>query len=195
MNPELPFYASITIGPQLKKSLACLCLVLLSAELPAKQLNIGLGYGPQVGKNVDRQNNAVFDLSYTFWDQRFGKNENWQLLLGVGYSHLVSDVEQNNKVDVYSVLPTIRYNFTPRDNFDPYIGFTAGPSIMSSNKLGYQEQGSRFLFNDFVSLGAYFGENRQWEVSFAWRHLSNADLYLPNPGFDVPFSISLGRKF
>ncbi|WP_221076128.1 acyloxyacyl hydrolase [Agarivorans aestuarii] len=182
-------------GQKLTTSLAWLCLMLLSVELPAKQLNIGVGYGPQVGANVDRQNNAVFDLSYTFWDRRFGENERWQLLLGVGYSHLVSDVEQNSEVDVYSILPTIRYNLKARDSFDPYFGFTAGPSIMSSNKLGYQEQGSRFLFNDFISFGAYFGENRQWELSFSWRHLSNADLLPPNPGFDVPFSLSLGRKF
>ncbi|MGY5450468.1 acyloxyacyl hydrolase [Agarivorans sp. MS3-6] len=175
--------------------MASLSFVALSLPVVAGQLNIGLGYGPQVGANVDRQNNAVFDINYTFLQQRFGESKRWEILLGAGYSRLTTDVDVHSKVDVYSVLPTVRYYLDSREGFDPYLGFTAGPSIMSSNRLGYQEQGSTFLFNDFITFGAYFGENRDWELSFSWRHLSNADLLPPNPGFDVPFSVSVGRRF
>ena len=69
------------------------------------------------------------------------------------------------------------------------------PSIMSDNSLGYQEQGFRFLFSDFFGVGAYVGRDKLWEVSWSWRHLSNAMLFPPNPGFDVPFTFSVGRVF
>jgi hypothetical protein len=32
-------------------------------------------------------------------------------------------------------------------------------------------------------------------LSYTWRHLSNADIFKPNNGFDVPFYFSLGRVF
>ncbi len=94
-----------------------------------------------------------------------------------------------------TVLPSIRYNFEPNESFQTYIGVAAGPSLMTGNQLGYQEQGSHFLFNDYITIGAYLGENKEWEVSWSWRHLSNADMFLPNPGIDVPFSFSLGKRF
>lgn len=76
-----------------------------------------------------------------------------------------------------------------------FVHLAAGPSVMSSYNLGYQEQGSKFIFNDYVGIGVQFGQHNEWELSLVWRHLSNADLYKPNNGYDVPFTFILGRVF
>ncbi|MEX0333368.1 acyloxyacyl hydrolase [Vibrio tubiashii] len=175
--------------------LFCVFASKVNASDDLRQLNIGIGHGPQAGKYVDAQKNSNLDINYTFQSKRFESNPNVEFRMGVGYSYLTTNIEQNSKLHVVTVLPSIRYNFEPNENFQTYIGVAAGPSLMSGNQLGYQEQGSHFLFNDYITIGAYLGKNKDWEVSWSWRHLSNADMFLPNPGIDVPFSFSLGKRF
>jgi hypothetical protein len=159
------------------------------------QVNVGLGHGPQVGPSYDVQSNSIFDINYTFYKVNFGKSKRWEFRGGAGYSYLWTNVDVNSEVHVLSVFPTLRWYFKETTYFKPYLNATAGPSIMSDNSLGYQEQGSRFLFNDFFGVGAYVGRDKLWEISWSWRHLSNALLFPPNPGFDVPFTFSVGRVF
>ena len=52
--------------------LALSLMTLMTTASAFSQLNIGVGHGPQVGKHVEVQNNSVFDISYTFYQKRFG---------------------------------------------------------------------------------------------------------------------------
>ena len=177
--------------------LLLLFLLYLTATLVTQgdQLNIGLGHGPQVGPNVDYQENSVVDVNYTFYNSFFGKTDRWEFRVGAGYSYLWTNVEENSHVNVISIPLTLRWYFKESTYFKPYLNATAGPSLMSSKSLGYQEQGSRFIFNDYFGVGTYVGKEKVWELSWSWRHLSNALLFPPNPGFDVPFTFSVGRVF
>lgn len=172
-----------------------LLLCLLIERTGAGQLNIGLGHGPQIGVNVDVQDNSVFDINYTFYNTFFGEADRWEFRLGAGYSYLWTNVDTHSELHVASVLPTLRWYFKETARFKPYVNMTIGPSLMSDSHLGLQEQGSRFIFNDFFGVGTYFGKEKDWEFSWSWRHLSNALLFAPNPGIDVPFTLSLGRIF
>ncbi|MGY5453510.1 acyloxyacyl hydrolase [Agarivorans sp. MS3-6] len=88
-----------------------------------------------------------------------------------------------------------RYTISVSEKRQWFFQVGAGPSVMSSVQLGNQVQGSRFLFNDWIGVGVKFGEEKDWELNMSWRHLSNANLTPPNPGFDVPLTFTLGHKF
>lgn len=162
-----------------------------------KKFNVTIGYGPQSLSSENRQNNSVIDFNYTFYRYQLKTYNNFSFLLGSGYSYLWTDVDVNKNIHLFSLLPSIRYILPKSEHtdFQPFIGVTIGPSVMSSTTLGYQEQGSRFIFNDFFSIGAKFGSNCEWEICLSWRHFSNGQLFSPNPGFDVPFCVSLEKLF
>ena len=175
-------------------------ILLLLANRPALADNIhrfaiGAGYGPQWTHNTIQQNNALIDISLFLKEYRLPRLGNSAVLLGLGYSYLWTDADINRDSHVISLLPAYRYYFRSSKRIQLYVHLAAGPSVMSSKNLGYQEHGSVFIFNDFIGLGARFGRRQQWEITCTWRHLSNADFFKPNHGYDVPYSISLGYIF
>ena len=158
----------------------------------AGQMNVGGGYGPQ---KLDewQQHNGVIDLSYTFYE--YNKRESWQFNLGVGYSYIFSDTKDNNAVHVFSVLPSLRYNFKKSGSFLPFLEVTIGPSYISEKQLGSQKKGEHFTFNDFFTIGVRWGKKQGWEFRYSWQHLSNGNLFHPNSGWDIPFTFHFGRRF
>ena len=176
----------------LKHILLVSCL-LFSGIAWGGQINVGGGYGPQSLDDWDGQHNGVVDLSYTFYES--GKRGAWQFLCGAGYSYVFTDVNHNEDVHMFSVLPAVRYNLKKRGIFSPFLEITIGPSYMSDKQLGDREQGSHFIFNDFFTVGTRWGEEQEWEFSYSWRHISNGNLSKPNPGWDVPFTLHVGRRF
>lgn len=174
--------------------LCCLGLSPAHAE-NGMRFVVGAGHGRQWSNHDVQQKNSVIDLNFFFAEfpiRRLGRST---LLMGVGYSYLWTDEEINTDNHVVSLLPAYRYTFSEFKGIQWFIHVASGPSIMSSKNLGQQEQGSKFIFNNYIGIGARFGKNDAWELSYTWRHLSNADLSKPNPGYDVPFYFSLGRVF
>lgn len=174
--------------------LCCLALSPVCAE-NVKRIVVGAGHGPQWSNNTVQQNNSVVDLNFFFGEFPLSRSGRSTLLMGLGYSYLWTDEDVNTDNHVISLLPDYRYTFPKYNKIQWFIHVAAGPSIMSSKNLGYQEQGSTFIFNDYIGFGARFGKNDEWEMSYTWRHLSNANLFKPNHGFDVPFYFSLDRVF
>ena len=181
------------MGKQYINIVACLLQLLISGTAFGGQVNVGGGYGPQALDNWDGQFNGVVDISYTFFES--GRHSGWQFLCGIGYSYVFTNVDHNEDVHVFSVLPSVRYNLKQRGTVTPFLEVTIGASYMSDTQLGNREQGSYFNFNDFFSIGMRFGKNEEWEFSYSWRHLSNGNLFDPNPGWDIPFTFHLGRRF
>ncbi len=155
---------------------------------------VGGGYAPQSLMRLEGQYNGIVDVSYFFWETE-PTDRGLQWLCGSGYTYIFTDVSLNEEVHVFSVLPSMRQYLKTRGQFHPFLEVTIGPSYSSERFLGSREQGSHFIFNDFFSVGAAWGDEDQWEFKYSWRHLSNGNLYLPNPGWDVPFSFHLGRRF
>jgi hypothetical protein len=174
--------------------LCCLGLSPAYAE-NALRIVVGAGYGPQWSNNTVQQNNSVIDLNFFFAELPIPRLGPSTLLMGLGYSYLWTDEAINTDNHVVSLLPAYRYTFPEFKGIQWFIHVASGPSIMSSKNLGQQEQGSKFIFNNYIGIGARFGKKHQWELSYTWRHLSNADIFKPNNGFDVPFYFSLGRVF
>ena len=175
------------------KLVVLLSTFLFSGRVFGGQVNFGGGYGPQALDNWNSQHNGVIDISYTFYES--GERKGWQFLCGIGYSYVFTDVDHDEDVDVFSVLPSVRYNLKQRGTVTPFLEITIGPSYMSDKQLGNREQGSHFNFNDFFTVGMRFGKDEEWEFRYSWRHLSNGNLFDLNPGWDIPFSFHLGKRF
>jgi len=155
------------------------------------ELLVGGGYGEQVGRTDFDQHNAVVDVIYEFYE--IDKND-FRLSLGVGVSQLWNDFDDET-VLIGSMLPTLRFFFGESTRFKPYAFVTTGFSYMTEPGLGHQLLGGYFAFNDFFGVGSYIGPERKWSAGICWRHISNADLFQPNDGIDVPFYMLVGRRF
>ena len=160
----------------------------------ARLIAVGAGHGPQWSDNPV-QHNSVIDVNFFFKAYPVPKLGRSTFLLGLGYSYLWTDVDVDRDNHVISLLLAYRYYFELSEKIEMFVHLAGGPSVMSDYNLGYREQGSKFIFNDYAGVGVRFGESNKWELSLVWRHLSNARLAKPNDGFDVPFTVILGRAF
>ena len=174
--------------------LSVLAVPLASAQ-DIRRITVGVGHGPQWIEGSSQQHNSVIDVNLFFKEFPIPRLGRSSLLLGLGYSYLWTDADNDRDNHVISLIPAYRYYFEISKKIKMFIHLAAGPSVMSSYNLGEQEQGSKFIFNDYFGFGMRFGQHNEWELSFVWRHLSNADLYQPNNGYDVPFTFMLGRVF
>lgn len=173
-------------------SIWILCLSFLTGIASAGQINLGGGYGPQ-GHDKGRQHNGVFNISYTFYES--SRPGSLQFLLGIGYSYIFTDTKYNEDVHVFSVLPALRYHLPKRGNFSPFLEVKIGPSYISEKHLGNQDKGEHFTFNDFFTIGFRWGKEQEWEFTYSYQHLSNGSLFHPNQGWDIPFTLHIGRQF
>ena len=70
-------------------------------------------------------------------------------------------------------------------DIEPFFEGSVGVSLMTSSQLGNRNLGSIAHFQDFLGLGAHFGELKQHSLSLHYVHYSNAGLWPPNDGVDV----------
>ncbi|WP_423062266.1 acyloxyacyl hydrolase [Candidiatus Paracoxiella cheracis] len=81
-------------------------------------------------------------------------------------------------------------------SFSPYIAWSiAGPTLLSSPHFSHYQLGNRFIFQDFLGIGAIVGKAQSVVISFKMYHYSNGDLFLHNDGFNVPIVLSIGYAF
>ncbi len=155
------------------------------------ELLVGAGYGEQVGLDSFDQNNAVVDVLYDFYEiDRY----HFRLSLGAGVSWLWNDFD-DQEVYIGSLFPTLRYFFGESEQFKPYAFVTTGFSYINEPGLGHQLLGGYFAFNDFFGVGTYMGAERTWSMNLCWRHISNAGIFKPNQGIDIPLCVLVGRRF
>lgn len=82
------------------------------------------------------------------------------------------------------------------NTFSPYFDWSiAGPTLLSLRKFSQANLGERFIFQDFMGLGAMIGGEHHFDVSVNLYHYSNGDLFVHNDGWDVPLIVSVGYMF
>lgn len=78
-------------------------------------------------------------------------------------------------------------------SFRVFGEYSAGnPTLLQHKEIGDLKFGSRFTFEDHLAVGAQI---RDFEMSASIPHYSNANLFPPNPGFDVPVIVHFGYRF
>jgi lipid A 3-O-deacylase len=84
-----------------------------------------------------------------------------------------------------AVIPMIRweksFDFTPK-LLDFEMG--VGASYVSETNIGSRKKSTNFQFTDHFGVGIS-SPKHDWRVSFAFRHLSNSSIKLPNNGVNL----------
>ena len=90
-----------------------------------------------------------------------------------------------------------RAYFTRTAWLSPYIEATVTPSYISTKTFGYKQQGSHFVFQDTLGFGVEIGDpnHQRMDINYMFIHYSNANLFTPNNGYDIPFVLNVGYLF
>jgi hypothetical protein len=156
-----------------------------------RELYVGAGYGEQIGLDGENQNNGIADIVYDF--DHLDVN-GFRFSIGAGFSWLWSDFDSQD-VYLFCIVPRARYHLIKNGGFRPFVFATVAPSYLSETTLGDQHLGGHFTFNNSFGIGVRMGDEKAWSLSWCWRHISNAGLFKPNNGIDVPNCITLSREF
>jgi hypothetical protein len=177
--------------------LTALALAAACGPACADELIFNIGAGSQPGSD---QRNKTWGVDYSF--HRFERSERQHIEIGVSYTSLRTNGSGNDSLVALSVYPQITLYPSKTSKImahspkwaQPFFFVRAlGPSYISDNSLGTREQAEHFAFQAQVGVGAVI--NEKGLVTFSWKHFSNAELFQPNDGIDVPFVISAGMRF
>ncbi len=91
-----------------------------------------------------------------------------------------SQVGANNSIGFTPVFRFIRRT----DWATIYLDTSIGIALVSSTQINDNGFGSNFQFTDSLSVGAFFGNRRQWGVGYKYNHMSNNSIKLPNNGIN-----------
>lgn len=111
-------------------------------------------------------------------------------------THWAGDSTSENSRSTFDIaaIPMLRWEKT--FGFMPYpVDFELGVgfSYLNDVNIGTREKSTKFQFTDHSGIG-FSSPNRDWRVGFAFRHLSNLGLKLPNNGANF-FGASFEMKF
>jgi hypothetical protein len=76
----------------------------------------------------------------------------------------------------------------------PYAEIGIGPHLISETRLGKQQYSTALQFGSLIGFGLGFGGRGQYEISYRFQHLSNADIKTPNQGMNLHL-LRLGYNF
>ncbi|MDZ7851530.1 MAG: acyloxyacyl hydrolase [Halomonas sp.] len=108
----------------------------------------------------------------------------WRLGLSTGVQLYEGDRESDNAA--WIVRPALRY--TAQGGIPWFAEAGIGAALFLDTRLESRDLGSAFQFEDRLALGMPLGSG---ELRLSVRHYSNADIKLPNEGFEV---LSLGYR-
>ena len=183
-------------------------VTLPGSSVLANELIFNIGGGPQVGSDVSdsgsRQTNHTIGVDYDFY--RFQRSARSSFVIGVSYTYLGSNADTFDRIHALSVYPQLSMypsaeswvNRLVPGNGEPFFYVRAlGPSYISDNQLGSRRQAKHFAFQAQIGVGASFRlkSEQQVNVSIAWKHFSNANLFKDNDGIDLPVVLTFGVTF
>jgi len=103
--------------------------------------------------------------------------------------------ENDNLFDL-GLTPVFRMqrDATLSSGVSPYAEIGIGPHLISETRLGARQFSTAFQFGSLIGFGLGFGDKGQYELSYRFQHLSNADIKTPNQGMDLHL-LRLGYSF
>ena len=174
----------LLLTASLASSFSCLASVEFEPQL---WLNAGWGKQSNAG-----QNNGTWGADLLLWE--YHRSAKQSLSLGVSYTHLVTDRDNNSRMEAFSIVPQYNLYAESWRNTTPFFFLRAiGPSYISQTQLGSREQANHFAFQAQVGAGLILGHEKPWRVSLSYKHFSNGYLFSPNDGIDVPLLLTVGK--
>ncbi len=107
-----------------------------------------------------------------------------------------ADTGSTDEVLGLSITPVVRYQRDARlsSGVTPFAEAGLGFHLLSDTHIGDNDLSSAFQFGSLVGVGVGFGERGQYELSYRFTRLSNADIKKPNDGLDMHL-LKLGYNF
>jgi len=101
------------------------------------------------------------------------------------------NMKRNSHLYNLSFTPMFRYTFAKQYDYNPFIEAGIGLSYLSKNRLGTENFGTLFQFEDVIGIGLKI---QDFTVSYRFIHYSNAGITEHNSGANVNF-ISISYRF
>lgn len=106
-----------------------------------------------------------------------------------------NDAPTNSSLDIYSIAPVVRLFYKNNSFITPFIDVSLGFSYLTETRIYKRNLGMHFSFQDQAALGASFGKNQNFSISFGALHYSNGSLCERNSGMTIPLFINVGYRF
>lgn len=154
-----------------------------------RSVELGAGFSPD--PNASQYNNYGLLLSgelfplhrtpWTFWSIN-GSIGQWR-----------TNAPENKNLTTGALALSLRfYPFDVRPGYPAYLFGSVGPAYISSKEFGVNSQAENFTIQTVLGLGV---EAHQYDFNLRAVHYSNADLALPNDGYNILFVFSIGYLF
>ncbi len=95
-----------------------------------------------------------------------------------------------------SLYPLLRFTLVRTRPADLYFFYSvAGPTFITDGVIDEVQTGRKFTFYDYMGIGSFAGDQRQFTTELKIGHYSNGNLFPQNEGVMVPLTLSLGYNF
>ncbi len=78
--------------------------------------------------------------------------------------------------------------------FEPFIEAGIGLHYLSEKEVGIKTFSTNFQFGDHIGVGANFGPDKRYSMTYQFQHLSNGGIDAPNPGINFHL-VAFGYRF
>lgn len=163
---------------------------LITAQPTSNQtpLVVEFGYGNSVYDNIKSRQFLIFtDIPHTR-----GVWKNLQYKAQLNFEFIT---ENENNTYLIGIVPILKYSFSLSE-LNLFIKGGLGANYVTRNIIGSRKIGGHFIFSDMISIGVnlYKSKRHTIDISYLFRHVSNARLYSSNEGFNsqyILFSFSI----
>ena len=185
-----------------KKLIFLFSLLLLVGYLPA----LNAGNGPWIdavsithGEDNESDGTDLFRIGMQkHWKRNWFTGGAWYLGGYWDTELAIIDPGTRGGTDIYgiSLTPVFRYQRDTRlsSGITPFAEAGLGAHLLSDTHIGNNDMSTAFQVGSLLGLGVGFGERGQYELSYRFTHISNADIRQPNDGLDLHL-VKLGYNF
>lgn len=153
--------------------------------------------------------NLLFSQLSIFWGGHLEVESGWSFsyqrnvfhghkIFSLDFGASVSRWITRDQSEFYTaaLYPIFRFTFLRTKPVDFWAFYSvAGPAYISTGNLDGVKLGEKFTFHDYVGIGAFAGQQRQYTAELKIGHYSNGNLFPDNQGVMVPLTLALGYNF
>lgn len=96
--------------------------------------------------------------------------------------------ESDHSILLIGFVPMLKYNFQIED-ITLFLRGGIGVNYINSNQVGSRNLGGNFIFSDMIGVGIKLFQYYDYgiEISYLFRHISNAGFYRDNEGYNSQY--------
>jgi len=153
------------------------------------------------GEDMDDNETTLYRLGLqNKWERTWLNDGAWYVggYWDVELAYMESDHEKSKNDNLFDLglTPVFRMqrDASLSSGVSPYAEAGIGPHLISETRLGNQQYSTALQFGSLIGFGLGFGNRGQYEISYRFQHLSNADIKTPNQGMNLHL-LRLGYAF